>query len=155
MSSAITHWGPNCATLSPAGEIPIPGVVNAPQPLRPVLCPVGLPKVVGESHPGASGKVRQRVLNDTLVADLSAVECLKAHRDGRGSSSERPGRSLALHLPSWKSLMDEPGVFCIWHHHCCFEDSTRRKFQVVITNIPQLKEFVGTNLRLCQQVLQN
>jgi hypothetical protein len=42
IDSAIESWGPNCATFSRARERPIPGVTNAPKPLRSIAKPEAL-----------------------------------------------------------------------------------------------------------------
>ena len=137
-SSELQHWGPNCGTFTRARDILIPGVKNAPPPLRNNCFPEGLPAILNRAGPADGDRTRQRVIDDTFMADLAAEECLRTHRAGFGFSLEHPGRSIALELPSWKRLREERGVFALFHHHCRFKPCKKRKYQVVITNILEL-----------------
>ena len=50
-----------------------------------------------------SPKIKKRKLDDdTYMADLAAVRCLTSARKKKFFTLEHPGRSLALHLPSWR-----------------------------------------------------
>jgi hypothetical protein len=82
------------------------------------------------------------VHKDTALAELAAVNCLTYHRSGKMFSLEHTGRSLALHLPSWKKLCEEPGVIVTFYHACMFEPCERQKFQVIIHNMPRLVKFI-------------
>ena len=115
------HWAPNCATFSRAREIPVPGAKNAPVPLRSDEFPEGIPDEVNR----LSSKARKRLDTDTRMADLAADSCVAA---------EHPGRSIALHLNSWKRLVQRKGVRVINYHTCMFEGSRRKKYQALITN---------------------
>ena len=110
-TSSVSHWGPNCATFTRAREIEMPGVPKAPKPLRSNAYPEGLPEVLDQARLNVHGKNRQRVIDDTIMANLAADECLLAHRAGNGFTLEHPGRSIALNLDSWVRLMQEPCVF--------------------------------------------
>eukprot|EP00435_Cladocopium_sp_Y103_P048347 s363_g14.t1 len=81
-----------------------------------------------------SKKARTRLDLDTEMADMSALECARAHQEGKVFTLEHPGRSIALELPSWKALRETPGVREINYHTCMFEGSRRKKYQVLITN---------------------
>eukprot|EP00435_Cladocopium_sp_Y103_P058671 s40_g20.t1 len=57
-------------------------------------------------------KAKKRKLDlDTQMADLSAEQCLQAHRTGKFFSLEHPRNSIARRLNSWEELEREPGVF--------------------------------------------
>jgi len=81
-----------------------------------------------------SKKARTRLELDTSMADMAALECADAHRQGKGFTLEHPGRSIALELPSWKALREMAGVREINYHTCMFKGSRRKKYQVLITN---------------------
>ena len=59
---------------------------------------------------------------------------------------EHPFNSIARHLPSWRALQEESGVYATQYHTCVFEGSKRRKNQVLIHNVKELDEEIG---RLC------
>ena len=122
--ASCSHFAPNCATFSRARERPIPGVVNPPRPLRTEQFPRGLP--------GVKSRDAQRVENDTLTAELSAMRALQLHRAGKGFSLEHPARSLAFFLPSWLELISEPGVMVTRGHACMFDPCCRRKLQALV-----------------------
>ena len=126
----LSHWAPNCATFSRAREIPLPGIKNAPKPVRSETHPEGIPSELEQM----SKRARKKLADDTEMANLAAKSCLKRHREGKWFSLEHPGRSLALHLRSWKELQDEPGVLSLEYTTCMFEGSRRRKRQVLICN---------------------
>ena len=136
--TCMAHWAPNCATFSRARERPIPGVKNAPKPVR------------NESFPGVladmSEKSRKRLDLDTARADMAARDCLKRLGQGREFGLEHPEGSIARHLPSWKRLQSEPGVFCTKYHACMFSPCKRRKRQILIHNVPELDIELG---RVC------
>ena len=67
-----------------------------------------------------SKKARTRLELDTSMADMAALECADAHRQGKGFTLEHPGRSIALELPSWKALREMAGVREINYHTCMF-----------------------------------
>ncbi len=129
-SATVAHFAPNCATFSGARNIPIPGVVNPPVPLRSEEFPEGLP--------GIPSRHFDRMNNDTITANMSAVKCLNRHRCGKLFSLEHPERSLAHHLSSWKTLRQAKGVFVTKNHHCMFPPCRRKKSQVLIHNIKGL-----------------
>ena len=131
----LMHFAPNCATFSRAREIPLPNVKNPPIPLRSDTFPTGIPSELAK----LSHKARKRLEADTEMAVMAAERCLVRHRAGRLFSLEHPGRSIALELPEWAKLREEPGVFCSFYHTCMFEGSRRRKFQVLIHNLPELR----------------
>ena len=133
-SSNVSHWAPNCATFSRAREIPIAGIKFRPRPLRDESHPEGLPSL--------SYKQRMRVRKDTELANLAANNCLIFHKTGRKFSLEHTGRSLALHLPSWKKLCSEPGIITTFYHACMFEPCQRQKLQVLIHNMPSMVKFI-------------
>ena len=143
----IQHWGPNCATYSRARERNIPGARVQPLPLRSSEFPEGLPKIFDPHHPEFSVQKMERVKNDTFMAQLAAKCCLKAHRTGRAFTLEHPGRSRALDDVHWKELLSEPNVFAVYHHHCMFADCDKKKYEVVITNIPQVRARLS---RICE-----
>ena len=126
-SSSIHHWAPNCCTFSRAREKLIPGARFSPKPLRSDFYPSGIPDVVA-SLP----KHKRRKLDlDTQIADLSAEQCLQAHRAGKSFSLEHPRNSIARRLRTWEALESEPGVFSPPNTvHACLEgaDEGRPKF---------------------------
>eukprot|EP00435_Cladocopium_sp_Y103_P061120 s489_g22.t1 len=77
------------------------------------------------------------------MADLSAVECLKAHRRGKFFSLEHPRNSIARKLSTWEELESEPGVVITPYHACMFEGGRRRKAEVLIHNIPGIDKAIG------------
>eukprot|EP00435_Cladocopium_sp_Y103_P040890 s1234_g11.t1 len=87
------------------------------------------------------------------MADMSAVFCLDRAERGKGFTLEHPGNSIALHLDSWKRLMDHPDVHVIYYHTCMFEGSRRKKYQVIITNRKKFIKFLGKQCSgsLCQR----
>ena len=135
MNAGLAHFAPNCATFSRAREIPIPGVKNPPKPLRSSEHPKGIPEEVSR----LSKRARLRVDRDTEMAEDSARRCLRRHKRKLPFSLEHPGRSIALDLEAWKTLRNEEGVFSSFYHTCMFEGSKRRKFQILIHNIPSLE----------------
>ena len=126
----IRHWAPNCATFSRAREIPIPGVKSAPIPLRSEEFPRGIPCEVDRM----SSKAKRRLELDTNMADMAAKDCIDADERGKVFTLEHPGRSIALHLESWKTLLQRRRVRAYHYHTCMFVGSRRKKFQVLITN---------------------
>ena len=145
----LSHWAPNCATFSRAREIPLPGVKNAPKPVRSEESPTGIPAELEHM----SVRSRKKLADDTEMADLAANKCLRRHREGKWFSLEHPGRSLARHLESWKKLQQEPGVLSLEYTTCMFEGSRRRKRQVLICNneafLPMSKVCNGN--RMCER----
>ena len=142
-NAKVAHWAPNCCTFSRAREKPIPGVANAPKPLRSVEHPRGIPEVVSKL-PQAK---RRKLDLDTKMADMAAEHCLVAHREGRYFSLEHPRNSLARGLESWSRLEGEEGVRSTSYHACMFHPCRRRKSQILIHNIPGLEHFVGLECR--------
>ena len=112
---------------------------NAPVPLRSDLHPRGIPSVLEGLPPSKKRKVEL----DTDMAEMSAVECLKAHRSGRYFSLENPKNSIARQLKPWKDLEGEVGVFCTEYHACMFAECRRKKAQVLIHNMAPLVDFIG------------
>ena len=133
VSANISHRVPNCATFSRAREIPIVGVKYRPQPLRDQSYPEGLPSLTRKQRVG--------VQKDTELADLAAINCLNVHRLGKLFSLEHTGRSVALHVPSWKKLCEEPGVIITFYHACMFAPCERQKYQILIHNMPNMVRF--------------
>ena len=138
--SDLVHFAPNCATFSRAREIPIKGVVNPPVPLRTSDFPLGIPSELGK----LSKKARVRLNNDSFMAQDSARRSLARHRRKKFFSLEHPLRSIAMDLPEWKALKNEPGVFVSEYHTCMFEGSRRKKAQALIHNMPELKRLEKT-----------
>lgn len=136
MNADSAHFAPNCATFSRAREIPIPGVSCPPKPLRSSLHPRGIP----EERSKLSKRARLRMDRDTEMAADSARRCIIRHKIGLPFSLEHPGRSIALDLEEWKSLMSMEGVYCTFYHTCMFEGSRRRKYQILIHNQKELQE---------------
>ena len=147
--SDLSHFAPNCATFSRAREIPIRGVRNCPRPLRDETHHAGIPVEIE----AVSKRGRKRLADDTEMADLSATLCLERAEEKKGFTLEHPGNSLALHLPSWKRLVDHPDVHVIRYHTCMFEGSRRKKFQVLITNRQEFIQEIGKQCagNLCQR----
>ena len=146
----LSHWAPNCATFSRAREIPpLPGIKNAPKPVRDENFPEGIPAELE----AMSERARKKLEDDTEMADLAARTCLRQRRSGKRFSLEHPGRSLALHLKSWKELQAESGVMKLEYTTCMFEGSRRRKRQILICNdeafAPMAKTCNGN--RLCER----
>ena len=123
--SDFSHFAPNCATFSRAREIPIKGVASPPKPVRSENHPCGIPEELSRM----SKKSRKRIDLDTEMANLSAQRSLEAHRNGKGFTLEHPGNSIALHLDSWKKLLESEGVSKVNYHTCMFEGSRRRNFR--------------------------
>eukprot|EP00435_Cladocopium_sp_Y103_P056202 s371_g18.t2 len=71
---------------------------------------------------------------------------MKRARTGLAFTLDRSGNSIALHLKSWKALINHPDVHVVFYHTCMFEGSRREKFQVIITN---RKEFVKLLEKKC------
>ena len=142
-SSHLSHWAPNCATFSRAREIPLKNVKNPPKPVRSEIFPEGIPQELQSM----SRKAVVRLKRDTEMAVLSAEMAEQTAAAGRKFTLEHPGRSLALHLPSWKRLMGREDVFVIFYHTCMFQGSRRKKHQVLITNE---ESFVPTMGRRCE-----
>jgi len=132
----LVHFAPNCATFSRAREIPIPGCSNPPKPLRTETDPEG-------AGVKMSVKEKQRVALDTRMAVDAADKCLARLDAGLMFSLEHTGRSLALHLASWKTLCKRKGVLCTFYHTCMFEGSQRRKYQILIHNMPKVGSAVS------------
>lgn len=86
-----------------------------------------------------SAKSTKRLRDDTTMADMSVEGCLRARKSQKIFSLEHPGRSLALHLPSWQELMRQDGVFRVDYTACMFEGGGRRKAQVLIVNRDEFK----------------
>jgi len=144
LSEAFLHsWAPNCATYSRAREIPLKGIRNPPKPIRSEIHPEGIPDEVRKM----SKKQRQRLDQDTDMANLAAERCMRAWESGKVFTLEHPARSLARNLPSWKKLQSLPGVLCIEYSTCMFEGSRRKKKQVLITNG---EDFESEIHRVCQ-----
>ena len=141
-SALVQHWAPNCGTFSRARERPIPGVANAPVPLRSDKYPKGIPSVLRDLPPAK----RRKVELDTSMAEMAAIECLSAHKSGRYFSLENPKNSIARCLESWEELEKAEGVFSTEYHACMFRECRRRKSQILIHNIPHLKGKIG---KLC------
>ena len=87
------------------------------------------------------------------MAHLSAKQCLRAHREGRAFTLEHPARSIALHLSSWRELVQEPGVRVISYTTCMFHGSRRRKQQVLICNRAEFQSLnrVCSDPRICSR----
>lgn len=66
--TTMAHWAPNCATFSKARERPIPGVKNAPKPVRSESHPEGIPSALRNM----STRSRKRLQLDTEMADMAA-----------------------------------------------------------------------------------
>ena len=130
--SAVSVWAPNCATFTEARSIPIPGVKHPPKPLRSKSRPRGLPNLPPKS--------RQRVEDDTCMADIAATQSIEAVQDDRLFVLEHPSRSLALQLDSWLRLQSMAGVFVLVYSACAFPPCKRNKLQMLITNIVELRE---------------
>ena len=111
--SDLMHFAPNSATFSRAREIPIKGVKIAPKPIRSSEHPKGIPCEISKM----SKRSVKRFNQDT---DMSAMRAKRAHKAGKFFSLEHPGNSIALHLPEWKELISEPGVFVVKFHTCMF-----------------------------------
>ncbi len=114
--------------LSLEHEIPIPNCRFAPVPLLSIAFPCGLP------HEAWSARTRSRVEADTLMADMAAQHSMAKHAAGLLFALEHTGRSIALHLESWKRLMSMEGVHCTFYHTCMFHPGRRRKYQMIIHN---------------------
>ena len=147
--AALSHFAPNCATFSRAREIPIPGVKNPPRPLRDIANPEGIPEELGK----LSSKSLKRLRDDTTMANLSADMSWDIAEDGRGFTLEHPGNSIARSLKSWRRLSARPDVHEIEYHTCRFAGSKRRKFQVLITNRPEFRNWIGLTCEghICQR----
>ena len=78
-TSSVSHWGPNCATFTRAREIEMPGVPNAPKPLRSNAYPEGLPEVLDQARHNAHGKNHQK-----------SAACDRRHRHGEPCSRRMP-----------------------------------------------------------------
>ena len=117
--ASFTHWAPNCATFSMARAKPIPGVKFPPRPVRSPEEPSGIRNRL-KSMPKAK---RRRTDMDTAMADMAALNCAKAHSEGKGFGLEHPLNSLARKLPSWKRLESLPGVQTTEYHTCMFNPS--------------------------------
>ena len=137
--ACVSHWAPNCSSFSRARERPIKGVRFSPKPLRSESCPRGIPEVVK----GLKSSKRMKLNDDTEMAELAAEECLLAHRNGRFFSLEHPFNSLAHHLPSWRALRKESGVYVTQYHTCRSTGSRRRKNQSLIHNVEEFKDTIG------------
>ena len=137
--SYLSHWAPNCATFSRAREIPLKNVRDPPKPVRSETHPEGIPSELQSM----SRKSVVRLKRDTEMAVISAEMAETSADAGRKFTLEHPGRSLALHLPSWKRLMDRDDVFVIFYHTCMFKGSRRKKHQVLITNEESFVDIIG------------
>ena len=107
--SELSHWAPNCATFSRAREIPLKNVKRPPKPVRSECHPEGIPSEIKKM----SRKAVSRLKRDTEMAVLSAEQAEKAAEVGKKFTLEHPGRSIALHLPSWKRLLARDDVHVI------------------------------------------
>ncbi len=139
--SASLHLGPNCGTFTRARERPIPGVRNSPLPLRSNDHPEGLPYLAQPRWK----RMRERVERDTYMAKSAARRCINFLKAGLPFTLEHPGNSIARELKEWQELVALDGVFIIEHHHCMFSPCLKRKFQIVITNIPSLADPLSSN----------
>ena len=86
------------------------------------------------------------------MADMAALNCLKAKRSGKFFTLEHPKNSIARDLESWKNLESEEGVWATEYHSCMFRGSERRKAQVLIHNIPLLNSrlnLICNSSRVC------
>ena len=86
------------------------------------------------------------------MADMAALNCLKAKRLGKFFTLEHPKNSIARDLESWKNLESEEGVWATEYHSCMFRGSERRKAQVLIHNIPLLNSrlnLICNSSRIC------
>ena len=138
-NTAAVHWAPNCGTFSQARRKPIPGVKHPPVPLRDEEHPYGLPYLSGSRWKST----KARVDRDTKMAVMAARDCLSRHRKGLPFSLEHPANSIARSLDEWKELEAEPGVYKVFHHHCMFDPCKKRKYEIVVTNIPTLQTKIG------------
>eukprot|EP00435_Cladocopium_sp_Y103_P047683 s1825_g14.t1 len=77
------------------------------------------------------------------MADLSACKAWEAMENDDFFTLEHPGNSIALHLASWRRLIEDPRVETIKYHTCRFEGSRRKKSQVLITNGKTFKKWIG------------
>lgn len=77
------------------------------------------------------------------MAVLSAEQAEKAAEVGKKFTLEHPGRSIALHLPSWKRLLARDDVHVIYYHTCMFKGSRRKKHQVLISNEDSFVAAIG------------
>ena len=89
--------------------------------------------------------MRERVERDTYMAKSAARRCINFLKAGLPFTLEHPGNSIARELKEWQELVALDGVFVIEHHHCMFSPCLKRKFQIVITNIPSLADPLSSN----------
>jgi hypothetical protein len=89
--------------------------------------------------------MRERVERDTYMAKSAARRCINFLKAGLPFTLEHPGNSIARELKEWQELVALDGVFIIEHHHCMFSPCLKRKFQIVITNIPSLADPLSSN----------
>ena len=139
--SFAAHWAPNCSSFSRAREKPIPGVANPPRPLRSDAYPRGIPSVLVKL-PRAK---RRKLEADTQMAEMAADDCLSRISKGKLFSLEHPKNSIARELPSWKALESHESVFVTEYHACMYKGCERRKSQVLIHNVKQLRRLA----RIC------
>ena len=135
------HWGPNCATFSRALEIPIPGARWFPKPCRSIDHPEGLPGL--EQDDGLPAAKRQRIKDDTAMANMAGSHCGEAVDRGDWASLEHPRGSYAWHLEKWQAFCSKPGVQKIDHDHCMFHPCRKRKRETIATNIPGMERHIG------------
>ena len=86
------------------------------------------------------------------MANMAALNCLKAKRTGKYFTLEHPKNSIARDLESWKDLEAEEGVWATEYHSCMFKGSARRKAQILIHNIPLLNSnlnLICNSSRIC------
>lgn len=140
--SDLSHYAPNCATFSRAREIPLRNVKHPPRPVRSEDHPEGIPIEIRRM----SRKAAARLKRDTDMAVLSAEQAEKSAIAGKKFTLEHPGRSIALHLPSWKRLLERDDVHVIYYRTCMFQGSRRKKHQVLISNE---EKFIHTIGRRC------
>ena len=139
--SFAAHWAPNCSSFSRAREKPIPGVANPPRPLRSDTYPRGIPSVLVKL-PRAK---RRKLEADTQMAEMAANDCLSRISEGKLFSLEHPKNSIARELPSWKAFKSHESVFVTEYHACMYKGCERRKSQVLIHNVKQLRRLA----RIC------
>ena len=124
------HTGPQTVVVFlELGRNLIEGVLFPPKPLRSEAFPRGIPDVVN----GLKSSKRRKLNDDTEMAELSAEQCIIAHKRGRFFSLEHPFNSIS---PT-PYLVESPpgGVRCSTRRSintCMFEGSKRRKNQILI-----------------------
>jgi len=130
-ASRMTHFAPNCATLSRARDKPPKGATRWPPRLRSNLHPRGLPQLW--TTPTRKGE-GERVEKDNCMVDWAIEECIKAAKEGRGFSLESPLRAYLWLFPRAVELEEMEGTIDIDYTACMFSPGTRRKKQRLRTN---------------------